>query len=298
MKLKHVALATLSLAVFSCNSSDKPKAGQTAGKTTETATTRSKPKAPVAEGAQRILFIGNSHTDFYVDLPEMFEEICAFNKNDMKVDELVEMGISLKEIYAEDKAKADAAFAKTDKDKNYYDYVVIQEKTPVALQDLAEYKASVKMFADKIHQNSPDAVILVYELMSPVSYAESAAEFENYFKEMNSNANAVVADNKNAMLYALGTAIKDAYKGNHKYVYNAGGADKLRYGKQTLHMLNDAGYLASALLYASIFDKKPEMPAEMTFSAGTGDDDGQEKMPVSKAVSNPQALLDIAMDNK
>jgi hypothetical protein len=299
MKLKHYSLALLSVTLFSCgNSSSSPDAGTGEKDHKDAPTASAKPKAPAAEGARRVLFIGNSHTDYYVSLPKMFSEVCTFNKQDMKVDELVEMGISLKEIYNQDKTKADAMFANKDNDGNYYDYVVIQEKTPVALQGLEEYKTSVKMLADKVHANSPGAVILVYEVMSPVDYQESASDFKDYYKEMHNNAKAVVSNTPNATLYQLGSAVRDAYTGAHGYEYNTGGKDKLRYGQQTLHMLNDAGYLATALLYTTVFDQKPAMPETLTLSAGTGDSDGQKSMPVSGNISNAQALLDIAADNK
>ncbi len=257
-----------------------------------------KPKAPVPAGAPRILFIGNSHTAYYASIPKMFAELCAFNKQPMQEEELVEMGISIEEIYSTDKDKAEKLFAKTDADGNYFDYVVLQEKTPVALQEADKYKASAKMMLEKIRKNSPGIAVCIYEAVSPESYTDHKEQFNSFYKEIRKNAIAVIADNSNAGMYRVGDAIKDAYDGGNGYQYLVNGKDILRFGETTLHLLNDGGFLASTLLYTTIFDKKPAVPEEMTFSAGTGDNDGQKLLKVSEAVSNPAALLEIAMKDR
>lgn len=69
-----------------------------------------------------------------------------------------------------------------DKDGNYYDYVVLQESTPVALSELDKYKENVKMIVDKIHKNSPDVAIYIYEGMSPIPFTDS--EYKEYYEEI------------------------------------------------------------------------------------------------------------------
>lgn len=257
-----------------------------------------KPKAPKPTGAPRILFIGNSHIAYYVSIPKLFGELCVFNKHPMEIEELLEMGISIEEVYNTAKTKADALFAKADADGNYFDYVILQEKTPLALQEPAKYKASVKMMLEKIKQNSPAVAVYIYQVMSPENYATNKDQFNELYTEMRKNAIAVVADNSNAGMFRVSDAIKDAYEGKSGYKFLVNGEDNLRFGENTLHLLNDGGFLAATLLYTTLFEQKPAIPAQMTFSAGTAESDGQKLRDVKQAVSNPDALVNIAMADR
>ncbi|WP_427872694.1 hypothetical protein [Flavobacterium sp. MMS24-S5] len=289
---KHFLLFGIAAVLFSaCNN----KSTSTENSTASTETT-AHPKAPKAEGSPRILFIGNSHTEFFVSAPVLFGEICKANNQPMNVDQLVTMGVSIDKIYDDHKTEAEQNFAKADKDGNYYDYVVIQESTPVALAELDKYQANVKMIADKIRKNSPDAAFYIYEGMSPLPITDS--EYKDYFDEIRKNAIAVVETTKNSGLLRVGDAVNDAYNGKNGYKYLVANKDNLRYGENTLHLLNDGGYLQGALLFATIFDKKPIMPKELTLCTGTGDNDDMKKQDVSKAISNPKALEEIAFSNR
>lgn len=289
---KHFLLFGIAVVLFSaCNN----KSTSNENSTVSTETT-AHPKAPKAEGSPRILFIGNSHTEFFVSAPVLFGEICKANNQPMNVDQLVTMGVSIDKIYDDHKTEAEQNFAKTDKDGNYYDYVVIQESTPVALAELDKYQANVKMIADKIRKNSPDAAFYIYEGMSPLPITDS--EYKDYFDEIRKNAIAVVETTKNSGLLRVGDAINDAYNGKNGYKYLVANKDNLRYGENTLHLLNDGGYLQGALLFATIFDKKPIMPKKLTLCTGTGDNDDMKKQDVSKAISNPKALEEIAFSNR
>lgn len=289
-----VGSSLLALAAASCTPTNEHG---TPGPSIAASTMLPRPKAPTATGPFRILFVGNSHTDYYLSLPRMFGDLAAHNNVDIEIDELIEMGASLNEIYEVAKDRADSYFAMTDPDGNYYDYVVLQEKTPVALADADTYRAAVKRHADRIHQNSPGAAIYVYELMSPADFRTERSDFLEWHDEVSQNAESAARAITNAGVYRVGDAVRDAYQGAHGYRYDVGNTDRLRHGESTLHMLNDAGFLASALLYVTLFDKSPKIPESMNFSAGTGDADGQELMPVRAAVSNPAALLQIAEDN-
>lgn len=291
----------LAMSTSSCTGSGKPAASDgsdTQAAAPAVATALPRPTAPAAKGPLRVLFVGNSHTDYYVSLPKLFSDLCAHNKVDVQVDELVEMGISLDEIYEGSKEKADALFAKTDADGNYYDYVVLQEKTPVAIAEPATYLASARMFAEKVRQHSPGSAIYIYELMSPLNFKTEHSEFEELHAEISRNAVDVAKAIPNAGVYRVGDAVRDAYQGSDGYRYEANGTDRLRHGEVNLHMLNDAGFMASALLYMTLFDKQPAIPDAMTFATGTGDGDTQKEMAVKEAVSNPAALLQIAAHNK
>lgn len=289
---KHILLFGIAAILFT---SCKDKSATAESQTTAQETAE-RPKAPKAEGSPRILFVGNSHTEFFVSAPILFGEICKANNQPMNIDQLVTMGVSIDEVYADHKKEADQNFAKTDKDGNYYDYVILQESTPVALAELDKYKENVKMILDKIRKNSPDVAVYIYEAMSPLPFTES--EYKEYYDEVQKNAIEVTKTTKNAGLFRVGEAINDAYNGKNDYKYLVASKDNLRFGENTLHLLNDGGYLQGALLFATIFDKKPIMPKELTLSTGTEDNDEMKKQEVSKAISNPKALEEIAFSNR
>jgi hypothetical protein len=288
---KHILFLGITAILFSaCNNKSTTTENNT---NTETA---SHPKAPKAEGTPRILFIGNSHTEFFVSAPTLFGEICKANNQPMNIDQLITMGVSIDKIYDDHKTEAEQNFAKADKDGNYYDYVVLQESTPVALAEVDKYQANVKMITDKIRKNSPDAAFYIYEGMSPLPITDS--EYKDYFDEIRKNAIAVVEATKNSGLLRVGDAVNDAYNGKNDYKYLVGNKDNLRFGENTLHILNDGGFMQAVLLYATIFDKKPSIPKELTLSTGTGDNDDMKKQEVSKAISNVKALEEIAFSNR
>lgn len=255
-----------------------------------------RPKAPKAQGAPRILFIGNSHTDYFVSAPILFDELCKANNQPMNIDQLVTMGVSIEKVYADHKTLAEQNFAKTDSDGNYYDYIVIQESTPVAISEPDKYLANVKMIVDKIRKNSPDVVTYIYEGMSPTSFTDS--DYKEYYDEMRKNAVTVKEATKNSGLLRVGDAVNDAYNGKNDYKYLLANNDNLRFGENTLHLINDGGFMQAVLLYATIFDKKPAIPKELTLSTGTGDNDEMKKQEVNKTISNPKALEEIAFSNR
>jgi hypothetical protein len=172
--------------------------------------------------------------------------------------------------------------------------VVLQEKTTIGLQEPDKYEANVKMLAEKIRKNSPGAAIYIYEGMGPLPYTD--AEYDKYFQEMRKNAMTVAKDN-NAGLFRVGDAVRDAYAGKNGYQYKDGDKDRLRFGSSTLHLLNDGGYLQAVLLYNTLFNKMPTVPAELTLSTGTGESDPMKLQPVAQTISNPKALDAIAAAN-
>ena len=254
------------------------------------------PKPPTATGAPRILFVGNSHTAYYASIPEQFRELCEFNNVPMDGALLVEMGISLHDIYVADQEEAEALFAKTEDDGNYFDYVVLQERTPVVVDSAASYAANVKLWVDKVRAHSPGAAVYLYELASFDPYPADSAGFNADHASMRAHTLAALRPVANAGLFRVGDAVKAAYEGSSGYQYRVAGKDNLRYGEGTQHLLNDGVFLASVLLYETLFGRQPLLPAALTFSTGPGaDDNGQQALqPIAKAVSNPVAMAKIA----
>ena len=136
----------------------------------------------------------------------------------------------------------------------------------------------------------------VYQLASCDPYPEDPASFAADHALMRQHTQAALRPLPNAGLFRVGDAVKAAYEGGHGYHYRVAGHDNLRYGENTQHLLNDGVFMASVLLYETLFDKQPQVPTAMTFSTGPGTDDNgrQALQPVASAVSNPAALAQIA----
>jgi hypothetical protein len=257
--------------------------------------------APESKGSKRILFVGNSHTQFYVSLPNLFAELCKENQQDFKVETFIEMGVALDEIYNARKEEITKQMAVKDADGNYYDYVVLQEKTPVALDEIEKYKANVKLFVDKIHENSPGTVVLIYELMTPFHFVQEKEGYTQFFPVMKANAMALVKETSNSRLLNIGSAVKNAYEGKYAYISTAADStDLLREEGGSYHMLNDGGFMSSVLIYETIFNAVPKIPAALPLSAGI--DENEDKIitvqAVDKIITNKMALMKIAFDNK
>lgn len=255
-----------------------------------------KPKAPKAVGPSRILFIGNSQLEYFISAPILFQELCNASNKNINIDQLTTLGVGLDKVYFTNKTEANQNFSNIDKDGNYYDYVVLQESTSIALKNIEKYRSNLKMLAEKIHKNSPDAAIYVYQNMTPLPYTDS--QYNNYYKELRKNTVLATSFIKNAGLLRIGDAVKDAYSGKSGYNYLKNNTDNLCYGQNTPHFLNDGGFLQAVLLYTTIFEKKPIIPKKLILSTGTGDNDSMRKQEVSKAISDPIALEEIAYSNK
>ncbi|WDF64770.1 hypothetical protein [Flavobacterium sp. KACC 22763] len=256
----------------------------------------SKPKAPKAVGPPRILFVGNNQIEYFVSAPTLFQELCNANKKNVNVQQLITMGVPLDKVYYTNKTEANQNFSNIDKDGNYYDYVILQESPQIALRNIEKYRSNLKLFAEKIHKNSPDAAIYVYQNMTPLPYTDS--DYNNSYKELRKNTVLATAFIKNAGVLKIGDAVKDAYSGKNGYNYLKNSTDNLCYGQSTPHFLNDGGFLQAVLLYATIFETKPIIPKKLILSTGTGDNDSMRKQEVSKAISDPIALEEIAFSNR
>ena len=255
-----------------------------------------KPVPPENNGITRVLFVGNSHTEYFVSLPYLFESLCVENEKEVEIEELIVMGASIDEILNESKDEVKRLFSMTDEDGNYYDHIILQERTLVAALELKNYTKNCKSVMEKASVNSPSAAVYIYELMSPFDYNES--DFESYKYETLINSAEVAKSLKNAGVLRIGSAIADAYDGKEGYKAIVNGKDLLRYGENTLHLLNDGGFLSGVLIYQAIFNNTPQIPSQMPLSTGIGDDDVLSMQDVSTAISNTDALLKIAAGYK
>lgn len=288
---KHILIFSIvSILLYSCNKYSPTENHAVFGKAIR------HPKPPKANGPPRILFIGNSQMEYFVSAPTLFKEFCNTNNLSINIDQLTTVGVSLQKVYEINKTQANQIFSNMDKDGNYYDYAVIQESTIIALSEIDNYKANVKMIVEKIHKNSPEVAVYIYQGVSPASYTDS--DFIEYHNIMRKNAISVMGFVKNAGLLRVGDAVKDAYDGKKGYKYLVANKDNLRYGKDALHLLNDGGFIQAILLYITIFNKKPIIPKKLLLIKGTEYFNDLRKQEVVKAISNPKALQEIAFSNR
>ena len=293
--MKKVFLSVLTLSIIlltaSCNGNKSEQKNET-----ET-TSIGKPTPPKNEGTIRFLFVGNSHTEYFISLPDLFEALCVANDKPVEVAKLLEMGVDINEILSANATHLNDYFSVSDSDGNYYDYVILQEKTPVAIMNLSDYKANCKKVVNLLSKNSPEAAIYIYELMSPMDFNDKK-DFTTYKNKLIKNAAEVAKSLPNAGILPFGSAISDAYEGKEGYAATKNGKDLLRHTDQSHHMLNDAGFLNSIIAYQTIFGETPEIPTVLPLATGTGDYDPIILQEVSTAISNPNALLKIATQYK
>lgn len=292
MKKTFLLCSLLSIFLFSaCNSGNKNSSSNGSGNATEKKD-ELKAVAPKAEGTKRILMVGNSHTEYFASFPQMLEALCKENGKDVEVLTLLEMGVSMDQILSSNKSKADKFFADKDADGNYLDYLILQESTPIAYQEEANYIKNSKAIYDLAIANSPGVATYVYELTFPENF--SSSEFKEDQKVLSDNAMKVAKSLSNAAVLPFSETLAAAYAGKEGYSATKNGKDLLRHTDNSRHMLNDAVFMNTIVLYEKMFGETPKIPAQLPLSSGVGDRDEIVMMNVSEGISNPDALIKIA----
>src|SRR5919199_325124 len=89
-------IACIALALYGC------KSGATSENNADGRATTAAPadnplqaRIPQAQGTPRILFMGNSHTEYFTSLPDNFGELCAASNQPINIDKLVTMMVEL-----------------------------------------------------------------------------------------------------------------------------------------------------------------------------------------------------------
>lgn len=300
MKKSFLYVLTCVFLFVSCNSGNKNnKSGDSNTTTTETPEKEqelAKPTPPKSEGAIRVLFVGNSHTEYFASFPKMLEALAKENGKQLEVVTLIEMGVSIDKILSAHKTHAGKLFAETDKDGNYIDYMILQESTPIAIQKKKQYIDDCKTIHDMAIKNSPDVATYIFELMAPAGYTDS--KYKQYQKILSENALEVAKSLPNAGVLKFATVLGSAYQGKEGYSAESEGKDILRHTDSSFHMLNDAIFVNSIVLYQIIFGESPKIPQQLPLATGTGDNDKIISMDVSKGISNADALVKIAASFK
>lgn len=277
----------------SCNSGNNKTGENNANGTVESQQEIiAKPTPPKSEGTIRVLFVGNSHTEYFASFPMMLEALTKANNKQVEVATLIEMGVSIDKIISANSAKASKLFAKTDTDGNYFDYIILQESTPVAIQEENQYMLDCKIVRDMALVNSPDVATYIYELTYPADYTDS--DFKEGQTMLVENAVKAAKSLPNTGILKFGTILGSAYQGKEGYTAIKDGKDMLRHTDNSRHMLNDAVFLNSIVLYQTLFGESPKIPAQLPLATGTGNNDQIKNMDVNKGISNPEALEKIA----
>lgn len=289
--MKKIVLFALfaSLALGSCGN-------KTNDADQETIALVAKPTPPNAEGTLRVLFVGNSHTEYFASFPKLLEALAQENNRSLEVKKLVEMGESIDRILDSNKKEADKIFSATDADGNYFDFIILQESTPVAIQELETYKANVKTIHNLATKNSPDVATYIYGLTAPFEY--NGSDYKDYQPILQENGITVAQSVPNTGYLNFSSVLGAAYQGKEGYIALVDGKDQLRFTDNSRHMLNDAVFVNSIVLYQTLFGETPKIPQQLPLSTGTSDNDDIKVMDVSKGVSNPDALLKIAANFK
>lgn len=293
--MKKLFLYSLIGAFFltSCNSGNKSDNNDANENQQETV---AKPTPPKSEGVIRVLFVGNSHTEYFASFPKMLEALSKENNKQVEVVTLIEMGVSIDKILSANKTSANKIFAQTDKDSNYLDYMILQESTPVAAQQEKQYKDDCKTIHDLATKNSPDVATYIYELIAPFEYG--SADYKDFQPILLNNTIEVARSLPNTGILKFATALSSAYEGKEGYSAQKDGKDVLRHTDSSRHMLNDAVFLNSIILYQTIFGESPKIPQQLPLATGIKDSDKIALMDVNKGVSNPEALIKIAATYK
>lgn len=277
----------------SCNSGTN----KTGEKTEPQEEVIARPTPPKSEGPiRRVLFVGNSHTEYFASFPLMLEALTKENGKQVEVSTLIEMGVSIDKIISANKDKASKLFAKKDADGNYFDFIILQESTPVAIQYQNQYLKDCEMVHNMAILNSPDVATYIYELMYPSDYNDS--DYQEGQKILTDNAVKVAKSLPNTGVLKFATILGSAYQGKEGYTAIKNGQDILRHNDSSHHMLNDAVFMNSIVLYQTLFGETPKIPQQLPLSTGTGDRDEIASIDVNKGISNPDALEKIAATYK
>ncbi|MCC9041982.1 hypothetical protein LNQ81_04605 [Myroides sp. M-43] len=292
--MKKILLSAFigALILTSCGEKNKVEGTDGAAEGTTSKELVTKPKPPKSEGPVRVLFVGNSHTEYFASFPKMLEALAKENNKEVEVKSLLEMGVSIDKIISANKKEADKLFGRTDKDGNYFDYIILQEATPVAIQELEKYKTNTKNVYDQVIKNSPGVATYIYGLTVPFEY--NGADYKDYQPLLVENGVTVAKALPNTGYLDFSSVLGAAYEGKEDYVAVKDGKDVLRHTDSSRHMLNDAVFVNSIVLYQTLFGETPKIPLQLPLSTSTGDSDNIKIMDVKDGVSNPDALLKLA----
>lgn len=110
--MKKILLSSLfAIAILvSCDKKNDANGTNSNDSSSESKETVAKPTAPKSEGTVRVLFVGNSHTEYFVSFPKVLEALCKENGKNVEVLSLLQMGEGIDKIISSNKSAADKMF--------------------------------------------------------------------------------------------------------------------------------------------------------------------------------------------
>lgn len=162
----------------------------------------------------RILFIGNSFTDYNNLANDIFKPLCETAGYNVVVD-TVTRGAYILELFA-NSADAKGALVDQHLQEHKYDVVILQEQSNRPISDYESFRRGVHGLAEKVKENGAD--LYLYETWGYKTGNQSLASFGGSTAEMArrlSNAYMKVAKEVDAKIIHAGIAMLDVYV-NHK----------------------------------------------------------------------------------
>lgn len=231
----------------------------------------------------RILFIGNSYTDNWTTkIPTMFQQLANYNGQSVStVLSRCNLGFTLQD-HANNFSTLNAI------NQGDWDYVILQENAGMLANQLfpqSVLQNSVSTLVNIIDNNSPDASIVLYQMVPP--FDENTSNYNNTQSSWNTAFAAVASSNPMLSVVNIGQAFTNAYTGAYGFDPTP---DHLRFTSTYQHHFdNSGGFLAAVSFYTAIFNNKPCIPASMNFYIGNSNANGS----VNSYVTQPDILAQI-----
>lgn len=231
----------------------------------------------------RVLFIGNSFTDNYtVKIPTMVEQLLTHNA--ISTDQVSSRCVSGYTLNDHLNSSTTSNFI----NQGNWDYVVLQENSGFLYSGGSsaeqQFENSVTSLINLIDNNSPDAKVVLYQMVPPVE--ENTTAYNNTQSDWNVLFTEVSGQFSNCFVVNIGEAFTKAYNGDHGFDPTP---DWLRYGSAFQHHFdNTGGFLAAVTFYSAFTNEEPDIPSQMNFYLGGGNNGNA---PVSSNVSQPEPLV-------
>lgn len=193
----------------------------------------------------KVLFIGNSFTDYNNLARDIFVPLCEKAGYNVTVD-TVTRGAYILELFAD---SADQYGAKVDEclKNNKYDAVILQEQSHRPISDNASFRRGVQRLAEKVKENG--AQLFLYETWGYKGGHGSLPAFGGNTQEMAkklSDAYLEAGKEVNAKIIHAGIAMLDVYL-NHKQEIEL-------YQPDLYHPSYDGSVLVGYTMLATMFD--------------------------------------------
>jgi len=208
----------------------------------------------------RILFIGNSFTaNFTTDIPIMFEELAIENGQSIStIAKSAQLGLTLAN-HLSNSTTLNLV------NQGNWDYVILQENSGyLANGNTTGFTNSVNSFVNLIDNNSPEARILLFQVVPPVGH--TSIQYTILHNQWNTLFDNVANSHSNVYVANIGQVFTNAYTGSFAFGYSVTSPDELRFPQSGgYHFFNSGGFLAAVTFYSVIFANKPCLPDNMTF---------------------------------